>query len=352
MGKPKYSIVIPTYNHLEDFLKPCLQSIIQFTDLDKAEVIVVANGCVDDTQQYVEGLSQVYPNIKLINEKQGLGYTKATNLGIKASQGEYIILLNNDTVILDQPKNKWIDLLEEPYLHNSKISVTGPLELFDKITRHSFIVFFCAMVPRRLFDEIGLLDEIFSPGSAEDIDFCVRASLKGYKHHAVPGGPVTLAGPKTFSGSFPIYHYAEGTFEHIEEYSSVTFKRNSLVNLKRYNRDIKLHLTLQYDNSLPEHIRVGNSKYSEISLDWNRLDFDNNTINEIALISSIENIPSAEIQEYIKEWHRVLKPNGRLIIVLAREYTDSIILNIINGGFIVQDVQPFDEHRMFLQSIK
>ena len=76
MGKPKYSIVIPTYNHLDDFLKPCLQSIIQFTDLDKAEVIVVANGCVDATHQYVEALSHVYPSFRLIREKTVLDILK------------------------------------------------------------------------------------------------------------------------------------------------------------------------------------------------------------------------------------------------------------------------------------
>ena len=352
MGKPKYSIVIPTYNHLDDFLKPCLQSIIQFTDLDKTEVIVVANGCVDATHQYVEALSHVYPSFRLIREKNGIGYTKATNLGIKAAQGEYVVLLNNDTKLLDQPKNRWLELLEEPFTRDSKASVSGPLELYDKITQHHFIVFFCAMVPRHLFDELGLLDEIFSPGSAEDIDFCVRAALKGYRHHPVPGGPVTLSSPKTFTGTFPIYHYAEGTFEHIEEYGNVTFKRNSLVNLKRYNKDIKLHLTLEHDNSLPAHVRVGNSKYSELLLEWNHLDFENNTVSEIALINSIERVTSTDLPEYIKEWHRVLKPGGKLVIVLVQAMTSNIKAALTEGGFTVHGIQNFDQHKAFLHASK
>ena len=106
MVPPKYSVVIPTYNHLDDFLKPCIQSIIKYTDLNTTEIIVVANGCVDETVNYVKELSNTYPSIKIIEEKEGLGYTKATNIGIKASTGEYIILLNNDTVLLHQDTNQ------------------------------------------------------------------------------------------------------------------------------------------------------------------------------------------------------------------------------------------------------
>ena len=116
MDTPKYSVVIPTYNHLDDFLKPCLQSIVKYTNLNNTEVIVVANGCVDSTADYVRDLSNTYPSIKLINEKEGLGYTKATNIGIKASLGEYVVLLNNDTVLLIGPEggfsNEEINMFE------------------------------------------------------------------------------------------------------------------------------------------------------------------------------------------------------------------------------------------------
>ena len=49
-----YSIVIPTYNYCNDLLKPCLESIIKYTDLLDLEVLVVANGCTDNTKEYVE----------------------------------------------------------------------------------------------------------------------------------------------------------------------------------------------------------------------------------------------------------------------------------------------------------
>jgi hypothetical protein len=46
-SNPKISIVIPTYNHLEDALKPCIESIEKYTTMDEVEIIVVANGCSD-----------------------------------------------------------------------------------------------------------------------------------------------------------------------------------------------------------------------------------------------------------------------------------------------------------------
>jgi len=325
MVKPKYSVVIPTYNHLEDFLKPCLQSIIHYTDLTNVEIIVVANGCVDLTHQYVEALSYAYPSIKLIREKDGIGYTKATNLGIKAAQGEYIILLNNDTQLLSQEKNQWLQMLEAPFQEDPRMGITGPLLLHDKITRSRFVVFFCAMIPRTMFDEIGLLDEIYSPGSGEDIDFSVKVQERGYRIHIVPTDQLSKVDSKIISGAFPIYHYAEGTFEGIETYSNVTFKRNSLINIKKYNKDIKLHLTAENDNNLPEHVRVhGTSKYSELILDWNKLDFNDNTVSEIAMNKSIEHISYADLNTHVKEWYRVLKPEGRLLLKFHGTLSDSI----------------------------
>ena len=128
MIAPRVSIIIPTYNHLEDCLKPCLESIIKYTNLNDKEVIIVANGCKDSTCEYVLAAQAIHPNIKLINVPDQAGYTHATNLGLSVSRGERIVFLNNDTALLPQPEDEWIKLLEAPF-QDSTVGVTGPLKI-------------------------------------------------------------------------------------------------------------------------------------------------------------------------------------------------------------------------------
>ena len=154
----KYSIVIPTYNHLDDCLRPCLESIIKYTDLTNVEVIVVANGCKDGTRAYVESLPS--GNFKLLWFNEGIGYTKATNEGIKVAKGEFIVLLNNDTVLLEQQKSTWLDLLVAPF-EDPKVAITGPMQNFCDTALRDFLIFFCVMIRASVFKEIGILDEVY-----------------------------------------------------------------------------------------------------------------------------------------------------------------------------------------------
>jgi glycosyltransferase involved in cell wall biosynthesis len=355
MDTPKYSVVIPTYNHLDDFLKPCLQSIVKYTNLNNTEVIVVANGCVDSTADYVRDLSNTYPSIKLINEKEGLGYTKATNIGIKASLGEYVVLLNNDTVLLDQNVNQWLEMLELPFNDDSYMGVTGPLWQDDKITNQKFIIFFCAMIRRNVINSVGILDEIYSPGSGEDIDFCIRAKLQGFKVQVVPYNTnLERKDNKIVAGNFPIYHYAEGTFENVENYSSVIFKRNSLVNLKKYNSCPKLHLTSRNDpNLLSSFIKVHkDAPWGDIIGDWGVLPFDNNKIEEIALIDSFEDIPLVLLPNYTNEWYRVLRGGGRVVVQLKTINAAVVCQTFINSGFTISGTQKQEPDQILIQAHK
>lgn len=225
MKRPRISIIIPTYNHLEDCLKPCIESIIKYTNLNDKELIIVANGCKDGTVEYILAAQAVHPTIKLINVPEAAGYTHATNLGISLSRGEKIIFLNNDTILLPQQEDEWVQLLEEPFLKDSNTSVSGPLVLTADGMNFNFIVFFVAMTSRKVLNEVGLLNETFSPGGCEDMDYALRAYEKGYKI-AVAGKDMRLQeGGKAYTGTFPIYHKAEGTFDHIPSYKQ-SFKDN------------------------------------------------------------------------------------------------------------------------------
>lgn len=308
-GAPKYSIVIPTYNHCEDLLKPCIESIKRYSNLDNLEVIVVANGCVDGTRAYVDSLGSW---AKLIWVDEAIGYTKATNLGIKAARGEYVVLLNNDTELLAQPVDQWLHMLEEP-LKQPDTGLSGPLQLYDRYAASWVLIFFCVMVKRSLFNQIGLLDEIFTPGGGEDIDFTVRANLAGYKSVCITETHFSREAG-TNVGQFPIWHKDNRTFRDISEYSKVIVKRNGLINCKRYNKDIKLNLGaggIEYEGYLSL------DKYdarAHITMDIEKLDFDDSSVSEILASHVFEHLNPYHALDILREWRRVLKPGGKLIM--------------------------------------
>lgn len=210
------SIVIPTHNHCDDLLKPCIDSILKYTDLSDIELIVVANGCTDNTKSF---LSEYKLNYIWFDE--ALGYTKAINEGIKIAKGDYILLLNNDVVLLEQKKNTWINMLLSPHLDKSiNCGVSGPIKSKQVSLNKDFIVFFCCLIKRELFDKIGLLNEEYSPGGMEDVEFCILASNLGYDLVQVPND-FTNVKKEFVEGGFPIYHIGEATMECNPEWNNI-----------------------------------------------------------------------------------------------------------------------------------
>lgn len=230
--KYKYSVIIPTMNHLEDCLKPCLESIIKNTDLDEmnVEVVVVANGCNDGTEDYVKSLG---PRFKILSFSEPLGYTKAINAGIGVSEGEFVVLMNNDCQVLDYAKSgDWLRMLEAPFLVDNMVGITGPSKLFSKEINSHFLIFFLVMMRRGLFYELGYLDEVFNPGGGEDIDFCARTERAGYKLVKVPEDGTDWK----YETGYPIYHKAEATVHSDVAGWEDMFKARMALLKNRYDR--------------------------------------------------------------------------------------------------------------------
>lgn len=233
----KYSIVIPTFNHCDDLLKPCVESIIKFTELSNVEIIIVANGCTDNTIDYISKLGSPF---KLIVSESPLGYTKATNLGIHSASGEYVILMNNDVILLPQEKNTWISMLENPFLQEQKTGITGPVKFFWKCgqTTRTSMAFWLVMMRKSLFSEIGLLDEIFSPGMGEDGDFSIRTELAGYRLVGVPNDVLNDFDQGIRDFNFPVYHTGNGTFADNTLEKNEIIQRNINILEQRYGKEL------------------------------------------------------------------------------------------------------------------
>lgn len=242
------SIVVPTYQFMLRCLQndstvtqllpepgfTCLEAIRRTTDLSSVEVVVVANGCSDMKRvaDYVNSLGRPF---RLLCFPESLGYTRASNEGIKASFGDYVVLLNDDAFLLPQPKNQWLQVLLEPFV-NKRVGLTGPHILGSQETGKEFIVFFLAMIRRSLFGEIGLLDEQFNPGAGEDTDFCIRAMEHGYIIEQVPyTHPVKWEAEIGLPvGQFPVYHPSNQTVARDVPGWAESFKRNGELLKARY----------------------------------------------------------------------------------------------------------------------
>lgn len=236
----KYSVIVPTYNKCDQYLKPCIDSILKHSNMDEVELIISANGCVDNTFWYLTSLKNQFDSLgfgnhlKIVWNDKPLGYSGANNVAIQVATCDKIILLNNDTVLLDQQKNHWLDLLDAPFKVNEKCGISciikGPSEPAGK----DFAVFFCVMVHRKVFDKIGFLNTEYGVGGGEDTEFCIEAEKAGFEvceclDKRWDGG--------LYTGGFPIYHKGEGTMHDpdlVKGWDNI-FLRNSLKLAKKYN---------------------------------------------------------------------------------------------------------------------
>lgn len=217
-SKPKLvTIVIPTMTR--DYVNSCLKSIIEHSYIDDIDVIVVANGADPELKGDIKYFEDQGLDISLLWYDNPLGAVPALNAGIKEAKGKYVILLNDDCIILPyERKNYWIEELLKPFDVDPKIGITGPFKMDSSVNKEliknlntDFIIFFCAVIPNKIFQEVGILDENLKCGC--DVDFCLRLAKFGYKINQVPDTELSLdpEKPKLLIGGFPIYHEGEGT---------------------------------------------------------------------------------------------------------------------------------------------
>jgi len=249
------SVIIPNWNG-KDFIEGCLRSLRAQTFQD-LEIIMIDNGSSDGSIELVKGS---FPEVKVISLTYNKGFSGAVNEGIKKAKGEFIALLNNDTIA----DSKWIEELVKG-IHSSKAigccasrilcSMGTAIDTVgDTYTRYGVaikrghdvetkrflqeeLVFGAcggaALYRRSMLDEVGSFDEDFFC-VYEDVDMSFRAQLMGFKCLYVPTAIVT--------------HYVGGTAGTKNDFTLYYGQRNmELVFLK----NMPLPLLVKY---LPSHM--------------------------------------------------------------------------------------------------
>lgn len=240
----KVSVVIVSWNARE-YLAGCLDSLAASACRYPTEVIVVDNASSDGSAEMV---TTRYPEVRLIQTGANLGFAKANNIGIRASRGEYLALINSDVKVLPECLTRLVDYLDG----HPQVGMAGPRViggdgklqrscrgfptvwnmlcrtltldvLFKRVA--AFNGYFLHHWPqeseapvdilsgcfwtirRQALDRVGLLDEAFFM-YGEDMDWCKRFWLNGWNLMFVPAAEAIHYGGASSSNS-PIRFYIE-----------------------------------------------------------------------------------------------------------------------------------------------
>lgn len=227
------SVSIANFNQ-GALLERCLRSIFENSEGTSLEVFVVDNASKDGS---VDMVREKFPNIVLIVNEQNKGYAFANNQAIERSEGRYVLVLNNDTIVLPSALPKMVEFMDEhpsvgllgPRVLNPDGTlqrscsnlpnfwrltcrafyidklfpgnrVTGNLFMsyweYDSIREVGMVSGCCMLVRRDTIGQVGLMDERFF-FYAEETDWCYRIRKKGWQIYFIPGAEIIHYGGRS-----------------------------------------------------------------------------------------------------------------------------------------------------------
>jgi len=236
-ASPLVSILVVTHNS-EEFVGPCLDSILRNTAYPSYEVILLDNASTDGTVELLREYRDRSAHFRLVELSENTGFAAGNNRAVAEACGAYLIFLNVDTMVTPG----WIHLLMEHIRKDPSIGLLCPvtnfagneaklnvsyrgvegMEVFaaertrghrgrDSDVRSA--AFFCALVPRGVWETVGDLDSAFGMGMFEDDDFAMRVRQAGRR---------VVVAEDCF-----VHHFGQGSFSKIprETYERV-FEEN------------------------------------------------------------------------------------------------------------------------------
>lgn len=239
----KLSVVIVSYN-VKYYLEQCLRSVFRSGQELEMEVFVVDNDSSDGSLAHLQAL---FPQVRYIQNRENVGFSRANNQAIRQSRGEYVLLLNPDTVLTEHTLSDCVRFLDAHpeagatgvamYGHNGRFAwesrrglptpwtsfckMSGLCTLFPhsrlfgryymrylKRTEAAEIEVISGafnMIRRRALDEVGLLDEDFFM-YGEDIDLSYRLLQGGWRNYYLPTPILHYKGESTQKSSYRYVH--------------------------------------------------------------------------------------------------------------------------------------------------
>ncbi len=219
---PLVSIVILTHNELSS-TKQCLASIEAHTS-QPYELLLVDNGSTDGTLDFLRAYAATRDHVRVITNADNRGFSAGNNQGLSLAKGDYVLLLNNDTIVTEG----WLERMLAIFQRYPQTGIVGPMSNYvsgpqlvpnvsyktltemesfaaqwaaehaGQSTQVARVVGFCLLARREVIERIGGLDEQFGTGNFEDDDFCIRAALAGYEVRIAQDVFIHHTGSQTF----------------------------------------------------------------------------------------------------------------------------------------------------------
>lgn len=265
----KLSVIIVNYN-VKYYLDQCIRSVLRaFEEMNTpAEIIVVDNHSADGSVDYLEQRypQKLYPMVRFVRSAHNLGFARANNIAIRQSRGEYVLLLNPDTIVGEDALKASVDFMDAHEAAGavgvrmlgaqgrrameSRRGLPTPMVSFFKMLgfcnrwphHRLFGKYYMGYLPwdepcqievvsgaycmlrRKALDEVGLLDEDFFM-YGEDIDLSYRVLKGGYHNYYLPVDILHYKGESTQKSSFRYVHvfYEAMLIFFRKHYSGMTF---------------------------------------------------------------------------------------------------------------------------------
>ena len=265
----KLSVIIVNYN-VKYYLDQCIRSVLRaFEEMNTpAEIIVVDNHSADGSVDYLEKRypQKLYPMVRFVRSAHNLGFARANNIAIRQSRGEYVLLLNPDTIVGEDALKASVDFMDAHEdagavgvrmlgaqgrrAMESRRGLPTPMVSFFKMLgfcnrwphHRLFGKYYMGYLPwdepsqievvsgaycmlrRKALDEVGLLDEDFFM-YGEDIDLSYRVLKGGYHNYYLPVDILHYKGESTQKSSFRYVHvfYEAMLIFFRKHYSGMTF---------------------------------------------------------------------------------------------------------------------------------
>lgn len=265
----KLSVIIVNYN-VKYYLDLCIRSVLRaFEEMNTpAEIIVVDNHSADGSVDYLEQRypQKLFPMVRFVRSAHNLGFARANNIAIRQSRGEYVLLLNPDTIVGEDALKASVDFMDAHEdagavgvrmlgaqgrrAMESRRGLPTPMVSFFKMLgfcnrwphHRLFGKYYMGYLPwdepsqievvsgaycmlrRKALDEVGLLDEDFFM-YGEDIDLSYRVLKGGYHNYYLPVDILHYKGESTQKSSFRYVHvfYEAMLIFFRKHYSGMTF---------------------------------------------------------------------------------------------------------------------------------